>query len=176
MVGLAARVADGYITHPTNSNPRYLDEICLPALAERPAGMRPIDVVAYASIVTAPTAAGLVEARERQRFATAFLYTTPAYARSLELHGFTDLAERLRTMVRAGDWDRLGEVVTDDVLDALTLSATWDGLPDAVAGWYTGRAGAVIVPLHDDRAGDGGTDGRFAEVVRAIRALGDAPG
>ena len=31
---LAGEVADGFVSHPTNSNPRYLRETCLPALAE----------------------------------------------------------------------------------------------------------------------------------------------
>ena len=31
---LAGAAADGYITHPTNSDRRYLGELCLPALAE----------------------------------------------------------------------------------------------------------------------------------------------
>ena len=31
---LAGEVADGFVSHPTNSNPRYLTETCLPALAE----------------------------------------------------------------------------------------------------------------------------------------------
>ena len=32
---LAGAVADGFVSHPTNSNPRYLRETCLPALADR---------------------------------------------------------------------------------------------------------------------------------------------
>ena len=31
---LAGAVGDGFVSHPTNSNPRYLGETCLPALAE----------------------------------------------------------------------------------------------------------------------------------------------
>ena len=31
---LAGAVGDGFVSHPTNSNPRYLSETCLPALAE----------------------------------------------------------------------------------------------------------------------------------------------
>lgn len=172
MVALAAQVADGYITHPTNSNPRYLDELCLPVLAERPPAAGPLDVVAYASIVTAPTADGLHAARERQRYATAFLYTTPAYARSLELHGFADLPERLRALVRSGKWDGLGAIVTDDLLDALTLSATWDDLPAAIGDWYGNRTSAVILSPPDDQT----TDDRFAEVIRAIQRTGPTRG
>ena len=167
MVGLAAQVADGYITHPTNSNPRYLDEFCLPMLAERLPSAGPLDVVAYASIVTAATTEGLHAARERQRYATAFLYTTPAYARSLELHGFGELPERLRALVRSGDWSGLGAIVTDDVLNALTLSGTWDELPDVVAGWYANRTtGVILAPPDDSNADD-----RFEEVIRAIQQI-----
>ena len=174
MVTLAAQVADGYITHPTNSNPRYLDELCLPVLAERSPVAGPIEVVAYASIVTAPTVDGLHAARERQRYATAFLYTTPAYARSLELHGFADLPERLRALVRSGDWSGLGSIVTDDVLDALTLSATWDDLPGTINEWYGTRTSGVILAPPDDP--DAKADGRFAEVIRAIQRISSPTG
>jgi probable F420-dependent oxidoreductase len=174
MVALAAQVADGYITHPTNSNPRYLDELCLPVLAQRLPAAGPLDIVAYASIVTAPTSEGLHAARERQRYATAFLYTTPAYARSLELHGFADLPERLRALVRSGTWDGLGAIVTDEVLDALTLSATWDDLPEMIERWYSARTTSVIVAMPDELTAE--ADGRFAEVIRAIQRIPSSTG
>ena len=49
----------------------------------------------------------------------AFLYSTPAYRRTLELYGWEDLAGRLQSMIRADRWDDLSSVVTDEVLAAL---------------------------------------------------------
>ena len=39
---LAGAVADGFVSHPTNSNPRYLRETCLPALDGRCARRGPV--------------------------------------------------------------------------------------------------------------------------------------
>ena len=49
---LAGAVADGFVSHPTNSNPRYLRETCLPALAEgaRAAG-RDLDADGFETVI-----------------------------------------------------------------------------------------------------------------------------
>ena len=81
---LAGAVADGFVSHPTNSNPRYLRETCLPALADgaRSAGRdleprrvrdRHRHLGDHGQLGRAPSLAE----RERQRRLLAFLYSTP---------------------------------------------------------------------------------------------------
>ena len=99
---LAGAVADGFISHPTNSNPRYLREVCLPALAEgarragRDLNQDGFETVIGTPVITGDTVDGLLAERERQRRLLAFLYSTPAYAPTLELFGWGDLGPRLR--------------------------------------------------------------------------------
>ncbi|MCB0996100.1 MAG: TIGR03617 family F420-dependent LLM class oxidoreductase [Acidimicrobiales bacterium] len=170
IVELAGEVARGFVTHPTNSHPRYLQELCLPALdagaalAERP---RP-RVIAGAQWATGRTANELAENREHHRRMLAFLYSTPAYRRTLELFGWEDLGEQLQRLTREQAWDRLHTIVTDEILDALVPQATWDELPDVVGAWYRNLADGVLLRPPEDPEGDG----RFAEVVAAVRALG----
>src|SRR5699024_9805824 len=76
---LAGELAAGFITHPTNSNPRYLEMICLPNLrtgAGR-AGRDPGDVelVVGTQVTAGATQADLDAERERQRRLFAFLYS-----------------------------------------------------------------------------------------------------
>ena len=58
---LAGAVADGFVSHPTNSNPRYLRETCLPALAEgaraagRDLGDAGFETVIGTSVITGAT-------------------------------------------------------------------------------------------------------------------------
>ena len=82
-------VAGGFVTHPTNSNPRYLLERCLPALAEgaahagRDLRRDGFELVVGTSVVTGSTRDAVLAERERQRRLLAFLYSTPAYAPTL---------------------------------------------------------------------------------------------
>ena len=83
---LAGAIADGFVSHPTNSNPRYLREVCLPALAEgaRAAGRDLVspafETVVGTQVITGSSSAEVERERERQRRLLAFLYSTPAYA------------------------------------------------------------------------------------------------
>ena len=174
MVGLAGSHADGIVTHPTNSNPRYLREICLPALdagrsrrdPDAP-HLQPFPIICGSQYITGPTQAAVDRSREHHRRLLAFLYSTPSYRRSLTLHGWDDLGERLRLLTRTQDWDTLHELVTDDVLDTLVPQGTWDQLPEVVRRWFGGLCTGVVLPLPDDPA----DDARFAEVIAAVGAV-----
>lgn len=161
---LAGTHADGFVTHPTNSNPRYLDELCLPVLR---AGQRSIELVTGSPFITGPDRRAVDVARAHQRRMFGFLYSTPAYRRTLELYGWADLGERLQAMTRTQSWEQLHELVTDEVLDTLVPQGTWDELPAVIELWFAGRAQAVILPLPVDPA----DDDRFREVVRAVQAI-----
>ena len=166
MIALAGSHADGMVTHPTNSNPRYLREICRPGLAG-PTGTRPgFQLVCGSQYITGPSQADVDRNREHHRRLLAFLYSTPAYRRSLTLHGWTDLGERLQALTRSQRWDTLHEHVTDEVLDALVPTATWDDLPDVIDKWFGDLCDGVILPLPEDPA----NDQRFAETIAAVRS------
>ena len=165
---LAGELADGFVTHPTNSSPRYLEAVCLPNLrigAER-AGrdLSDIELVVGTQVITGATAAELDAERERQRRLFAFLYSTPAYRPTLELYGWEDLAGRLQDMVRADRWDELHELVTDEVLDTLVPTAGFDELAGVLAGRFGALGQGVLVPVPPDPT----HDAHFAEVLAAI--------
>jgi probable F420-dependent oxidoreductase len=170
MTRLGGSHADGFVTHPTNSHPRFLRERCRPWLAEgeASAGRAPgtVQLVSGSTLITGPDRAALDASRERHRAVLAFLYSTPAYRRTLELHGWSELGARLQQMTRTGAWDQLPTLVTDEVLDTLVPQGTWDDLPDVVRRWFGGLVDGVIVPVPEDPV----ADGRYAEVLAAIRS------
>lgn len=160
---LAGARAAGFVTHPTNSNERYLAELCLPAIrAGASAAGRDLDgfeLVVGGSVVVGRDAADLEHKRDAQRRLFAFLYSTPAYRRTLELYGFEEVGERLRAMVASGDDTAVDEVVTDELLTTLVPHATYDELAPVLAGRFAHLAQAVVVPVgpgpgdpHDDEA------------------------
>ncbi len=168
---LAGAVGDGFVSHPTNSNPRYLEETCLPALAAgaRAAGRdlaaEGFETVIGATVITGGSTAAVLAERERQRRLLAFLYSTPAYAPTLELYGWDELGPQLRDLIRHERWDDLGAVLSDEVLDTLVPCATFDELPGLLVHRFAGLGQGVLISPPTDSA----DDDAFREVVAAIR-------
>jgi probable F420-dependent oxidoreductase len=154
--------ADGFVTHPTNSSPRYLRELCLPYLT---AAGRRVSLVTGSPFATGPDADAVAASHEHHRQLFGFLLSTPAYRRSLELYGWGELGERLQQMTRQGAWSELPRLVTDEVLTTLLPHGTWDELPGVIAEWFGGLADGVILPVPADPV----DDPRFAEIVRAVQ-------
>jgi len=169
---LAGAVADGFVSHPTNSNPRYLRETCLPALADGAAGagrnlrQTEFEVVIGTSVITGATPDAVLVERERQRRLLAFLYSTPAYAPTLELYGWAEVGPRLRDLIRHDRWDDLGAVLSDEILDTLVPTGTFDELPGLLRGRFDGLGqGIVVSPPPDSR-----DDDAFQSVVASLQA------
>ncbi len=169
---LAGAVADGFVSHPTNSNPRYLRETCLPALAAgaqaagRDLEAAGFETVVGTSVISSSTAGGLLAERERQRRLLAFLYSTPAYAPTLRLYGWGELGPQLRDLIRRERWDDLGAVLSDEVLDTLVPCATFDELPGLLLERFAGLGQGILVAPPQDPA----DDDAFGAVVAAVRA------
>jgi probable F420-dependent oxidoreductase len=167
---LAGELADGFVTHPTNSNPRYLETICLPNLDKGAvrAGRtrRDLNLVVGSPYITGASVADVAVDRERQRHLLAFLYSTPAYRRTLELYGWAELGAQLQQLTRQQEWDRLEELVSDEVLDTLVPQGTYDELPDVIDRWFGDVATGVVLPPPPDPT----HDAHLAEVIRAIQA------
>lgn len=171
LVETAGAIADGFVTHPTNSHPRYLREVCRPGLAigaERARrSIDDVELVVGTQWILGATRADIDERREHNRRLLAFLYSTPAYERTLELFGWAELAGRLRALIRESRWDDLSQLVTDDVLDTLVPQATFDELPDVAMEWFGGLAdGLLVAPPPSDEH-----DRSLAEAVDRLRSL-----
>ena len=152
-IRLAGEVADWFVTHPTNSHPRFLRDRALPRLAEgiNSAQRLANDVQVAIAIpyITGPDQASVDQSREAQRAVLGFLYSTPAYRRTLELFGWDDLGAQLQLMTRSGDWSQLGVLMTDEVLDVLIPSGTWEELPSVINDWFAGLVDAVLIQPSD---------------------------
>lgn len=170
---LAGAVADGFVSHPTNSNPRYLRETALPSLAAGAHSVgRDLDTCRFETVIGTPVVTGSTPEsvraeRERQRRLLAFLYSTPAYAPTLELYGWGDLGPRLRALIRHDRWDELGTVLSDEVLDTLVPCGTFAELPDLLSERFAGLGQGIVLsppPAPED-------DNAFHSVVAALRAI-----
>jgi len=161
-VELAARLADGYVTHPTNSHPEYLRQVVEPALVT--AGRSPIVDVAI-PFATGRTESDVETSRLRQRGVLAFLLSTPAYSSTIELFGWHELGPELRRIIRSGDWSALPSAIDDEQFHTLVPSGTWSRLPAIIDAWYGNLADGVLLQPPDDPR----FDDEFAEIVAEIR-------
>jgi probable F420-dependent oxidoreductase len=143
MTEVAGEVADGLLVHPFTTE-RYLREVTLPALerglAKSGRSLSTFQISLSGLVATGRTDDELTSAQQRVRGQIAFYGSTPAYRGVLELHGWGGLQTELNALSRVGDWEKMGELIDDQVLDAFSVVAT---VPD-VADQVQRRFGDVI--------------------------------
>ena len=170
MSRLAGELCDGYHVHPFHTV-KYLREVTLPAMGEgaRMSG-RSLDSIALASsvfVVTGRDEEGMAAMRQDVRRQIAFYASTPAYRKVLEVHGW-DFGPRLTALSKRGEWERMAEVIPDEVVAEVAVEASVDRLGDAVRARYEGlldRVGFYI--LGQDMAAI--PDDTLARAVAAAR-------
>lgn len=168
-VELAGLCADWYVTHPTNSHPRFLTSEVIPRLRGSPRTEFRLPIITTASpLITGPTDADVRRSLEEQRAVLAFLYSTPAYRRTLELFDWADVGRDLQTMTRTGDWDRLRALLTDDMMTTLLPMATWEDLPRVLAEWFGGLVQALVLQPPDS---SNGRDDEFKSLIARVKAI-----
>ncbi len=169
MTQLAGETADGLMTHPTNTSPRYLRELTLPNLetGAKRTGRSPAEVrlMAGGFVATGPTPKAVRAQRERIREYMTFLYSTPQYRPSLELYGWGELGRRLHQLTREGRWEEMAGAITDEMLDQLVPSGAYGDIARILSDWYDGLATSITFPMPDDPK----DDAQASAVIRALR-------
>lgn len=158
MTKMVGAIADGMITHPTNTPPRYIREVCIPRLEagfER-TGRNPADFKLILGPLTATgkDAATVASEWEKQRSMLGFLYSTPAYWPSLELFGWQEKGQQLLDMTRAGNWDAMRDILSDEMLQEFVPRGTYDEIADVMIERYQGLTKRISFPIPEDPAND----------------------
>ena len=143
MTEVVGEVADGMLVHAFTTE-RYLREVTLPALerglARSGRARRAVELCYPAFVVTGR------DEREWQAMRTAvaaqigFYGSTPAYRGVLEVHGWGELQGELNRLSKRGEWQAMGELIRDDVLEAFAIVAE----PDRVAAALKQRFGGLV--------------------------------
>ncbi|SBS72521.1 putative F420-dependent oxidoreductase [uncultured Mycobacterium sp.] len=157
MCAMAGELADGFVCHPTNSHPVVLKSRTLPALAEgaaRAGRTEQLPVVANPHVMAAATSEAVDALREQRRSELAFLYSTPAYRRQLEVFDLADLGAALSAMAQRSEWDDLPAILTDEVMSQLVPQGTYDEIPAVLTQWYSGLCSGINLPVPADDADD----------------------
>jgi probable F420-dependent oxidoreductase len=141
MTEVAGEVGDGFLVHGFSTE-RYLREVSLPALergAAKVGKTRSDLTVSYPGfIVTGPDDKSMAAAAKGAREQIAFYASTPAYRPVLELHGWGDLQPELNTLSKRGEWEKMGELIDDDILNAFAVVAPLDQVAGEVLKRFDG--------------------------------------
>jgi probable F420-dependent oxidoreductase len=139
MTAVAGRVADGMLCHSFTTE-AYLRERTLPALRSARGSLDGFALCLPVMAAIADDQKTMTAAQAAVRAQIAFYGSTPAYRPVLDLHGWGDLHEKLNTLSRRQEWAEMGNLITDDVLDAFAVCGT----PAEVAAAVLHRYGDVI--------------------------------
>ena len=143
MTEVAGEVCDGFICHGFTTE-KYLREVTIPALergrAKAGKTMDGFEIVGPSFVVSGNDERELERASIGTRKQIAFYGSTPAYRPVLELHGWGDLQDRLNALSKQGQWDEMGTLITDEVLNTFAVV----GEPERIAPELTRRYGDVI--------------------------------
>lgn len=168
---VAGEVADGLMLHSLTSA-EYVRDVVRPALArgaERTGreGDR-ITVSGGGFLITGPNRASLRAAQAEVRRRIAFYASTRTYHSVLAPHGFEEIGQRLHEMSLRGEWGEMGELVSDEMLDAFAVSAEYDELADAFQQRYGGLVDEASFTLYSEHPP---TEAELRRIIRDFREL-----
>jgi probable F420-dependent oxidoreductase len=143
MTEVAGEVADGLIVHPFTTA-QYVQAVTLPALERGfAAGERTREQfeIAYpVFVVTGTDDETWDRARTGTKAQIAFYGSTPGYRGVLEQHGWGEVGDELNRLSKQGEWEAMGKLITDDMLDAFAVVAE----PGKVADGIVDRWGSIV--------------------------------
>jgi probable F420-dependent oxidoreductase len=168
MTEAAGEVCDGFICHAFTTE-RYLREVTIPALerGRRQAGtdLDGFDICGPSFVVTGTTEEEMARAKTGTRQQIAFYGSTPAYRPVLELHGWGALQDELNALSKQGQWEQMGELIDDEILDAFAVVAE----PEQVAPELLKRYGDCVTRITFYGPYQSDPD-RWGAVMRALQS------
>jgi probable F420-dependent oxidoreductase len=175
MLQMCGEVADGVHVHPLHTA-HYLETVILPNVAEGAAraGRDPSEIALACPVmtITGDTEEELAAWRERARMQIAFYGSTPGYGVVFDAHGWEGMGDELNRLQRVGDMAGMARVVTDEVVDAVAVEATWDRLAAALHARFSGTAERLICYyVGSGLKDDPGVLERWADVAAEVHRL-----
>lgn len=155
MTKVAAEVADGLFCHSFTTE-RYLREVTLPTieriLTDNGRKREDFRMVGMPFIAFGDTDEALAKSITGVKKSIAFYLSTPAYVPVLTQHGWEGLQPEAMRLSKLGQWDEMGKLVTDEVLNTFAVVGTADecgrelkrrfsGIFDMICGYTSGETG-----------------------------------
>jgi probable F420-dependent oxidoreductase len=141
MCGVAGELCEGMHVHPFNS-PKYLREVVHPAveagLKNSGRARKDFTFATASFVIVGDNEKERAEQAQMVRQQIAFYGSTRTYQPVLECHGWGALTAQLHRKSVEGDWKGMADLITDEMLDAYAVTATYDQLHAKVVERYDG--------------------------------------
>ena len=141
MCRTAGEVCDGLHVHPFHTT-KYLREFVHPAVNEGlKASGRSRDEFTYATacfVVIGDTEQERNRKAEAVRQHIAFYASTRTYEPVLAAHGWESLSPELHHRSLEGDWKRMAQLITDEMLDEIAVCGTYESIGKKLREKYAG--------------------------------------
>ena len=171
MCRLCGDLADGHLPGDPITW-KWHEEVMLPNLEiglERSGrSFKDLDLGGYGFIGCATTDAGIDTVVKGLKERVALYASTPEYKDMLSMHGWTVTQEDFANMARENKWEEMGNLVTDDMLEAYAVVAKPDALPSALKKRYGGKVDRIQI---DETWFDGLSDEQVGTLVTQIRDI-----
>lgn len=142
---LAGELCQGFHVHPFHTVD-YLDAVVLPNMRKGAdkAGrsLEDVDRVTTIFVMTGTDDSEVEQAMAAVRQQVSFYASTPSYRVVLESSGW-DFGEKLHSMSRRGEWDKMPGEVPDEALLSIGIAASVDELAGAIKDRYGDRVQRV---------------------------------
>ena len=170
MCRMAGEVCDGLHVHPFHT-PKYLREYVHPAVEEGlQASGRSRQDFTYATssfVILGDTDRDRAENREAVRQQIAFYASTRTYEPVLAAHGWEGIVPELHQKSLAGDWKGMARLITDEMLDSVAVTGTYENIGAKLREHYAGLLDRISLYQPYEASVD---ESRHAALVRHLKA------
>lgn len=171
MCRLCGEVADGHLPGDPIT-PKWHEEVMLPNLEiglERSGRtLKDIELGGYGFIGCATSDAGIDKVVKGLKERVAFYASTPEYKEMLSMYGWGVQQEDFAALARENKWAEMGNLVTDEMLEAYSVIAGPRDLPAALAKRYGGKVDRIQI---DETWFEGLSDDQVATLVSEIKKI-----
>ena len=171
MAGVAGEVADVVMPHGGIMSDKYMRTTLLPrirtGLIRSGRSWTDVEIGATGYLILGDTDSEIEQRVEEMRRPLSFYGSTRTYHKVLDLHGLTELGQKLHVLSRQGRWEEMRETVKpDDVLE-LAQTCTYDALPDFLRTHreYASRISFSMPRETPDQ------EERFQDMLRRVQAV-----
>jgi probable F420-dependent oxidoreductase len=171
MCQLTGELADGHLPGDPITD-KWHAEVMLPNLeiGAKKAGrsLKDIQLGSYGFIGCANTDEGLERVRDGLRERVAFYASTPEYKKMLDMHGWDVNLSDFIEMAKKGLWKEMGQLVSDDMLEAYACVGTPEQLPGKLKKRFGGYVDRIQL---DEDWFDGLSDDDIRKLVAEIKKI-----